>query len=82
MQIELLPEHLFGDSYNELTEFAKESKAKIIEYANEDGVRGVSIIDMQRFSEELHVQSYHLCSKHGIVLRTQSIFEIKPEPNQ
>ena len=82
MQIELLPEHLFGDSYNELTEFAKESKAKIIEYANEDGVRGVSIIDMQRFSEELHVQSYHLCSKHGVVLRTQSIFEIKPEPNQ
>jgi hypothetical protein len=25
------------------------------------------------------VQSYHLSSKHGVVLRTQSIFEIKPE---
>ena len=79
MQIELLPEHLFGDSYAELIDFAAESNAKIIEYTTEDGIQGVSILDVQRFREELHVQSYHLNAKHGVVLRTQSIFEIKPE---
>lgn len=79
MQIELLPEHLFCDSYAELIDFARESNAKMIEYTTEDGIRGVSILDVQRFREELHVQSYHLSSKHGVVLRTQSIFEIKPE---
>jgi hypothetical protein len=78
MQIELLPDHLFGDSYNELVEFGKESESKLIEYTTDDGERGVSILDVQRYNDELHVQSYHLNSKNGVVLRTQSIFELKP----
>jgi len=78
MQIELLPEHLYGDSYQELTDFGKEAGAKIIEYTTDNGQRGASILDVQRYNEELHVQSYHLHSKNGVVLRTQSIFEIKP----
>jgi hypothetical protein len=78
MQIELLPEHLFGDSYLELSEFADEVNAKVIRY--EDGAsRGLSILDVQRYNDQLHVQSYHLNSEHGVVLRTQSIFELKSE---
>ena len=78
MQIEFLPEHLFGDSYDELSEFADEVEAKVIRY--DDGKeRGLSILDVQRYNDQLHSQSYHLHSDHGVVLRTQSIFELKPE---
>jgi hypothetical protein len=78
MQIEFLPDHLFGDSFTELTDFAQEVNAKVIHY--EDGKnRGLSILDVQRYNDQLHVQSYHLHSEHGTVLRTQSIFELKPE---
>jgi hypothetical protein len=78
MQIELLPEHLFGDSYLELSEFADETNAKVVRY-EEDGNRGLSILDVQRYNDQLHVQSYHLNSENGVVLRTQSIFELKSE---
>jgi hypothetical protein len=78
MQIELLPEHLFSDSYIELSKFAEEVNAKVIRY--DDGAnKGLSILDVQRYNDQLHVQSYHLNSEHGIVLRTQSIFELKQE---
>jgi hypothetical protein len=75
----LYAEHLFGDTYQELTEFGKETGAKIIEYTTDAGEHGVSILDVQRYNDELHAQSYHLHSKNGVVLRTQSIFEIKTE---
>ena len=78
MQIELLPDHLFCDSYQELVEFGEEAGAKIVRYKNNDA-ESVSIIDFQRYNDQLHVQSYHLKSEHGTVLRTQSIFELKPE---
>lgn len=78
MQIELLPDHLFCDSYQELVEFGEEAGAKIVRY-NDNDTESVSIIDFQRYNDQLHVQSYHLKSEHGTVLRTQSIFELKPE---
>tara|TARA_B100001964_G_C14220220_1_gene594915 strand:- start:1441 stop:1989 length:549 start_codon:yes stop_codon:yes gene_type:complete len=78
MQIELLPEHLFGDSYMELSEFASDTNAKVIRYEDE-AHKGLSIIDVQRYNDQLHVQSYHLHSDNGVVLRTQSIFELKSE---
>ncbi len=78
MQIELLPEHLFGDSYMELSDFAEEVNAKVVRYEDENG-RGLSILDVQRYNDQLHAQSYHLHSDHGVVLRTQSIFELKPD---
>ena len=81
MQIELLPEHLFGESYMELTEFAEEAKAKVIHYTTGD-FRGLSILDVQRYNDQLHAQSYHLNSKHGVVLRTQSIFELKQDSSE
>jgi len=79
MQIEVLPEHLFGDSYLELSEFADEAKAKVVRYQT-DKSKGLSILDVQRYNDQLHVQSYHLHSDQGVVLRTQSIFELKQDP--
>ena len=75
MQSEQLSDHLFGDTYDELLEFAQESEAKIIKW--EDGEHhNLSIIDVQRYNKQVHAQGYHLQSEHGHVLRTQAIFEI------
>ncbi len=35
----------------------------------------LSVLDMQAFSREVHVQSYHLLASSGVVVRTQTIFE-------
>jgi len=78
MQIEVLPDHLFGDSFQELVDFGEECGAKIVRYDNGKH-HGASIIDVQRFNDQLHAQSYHLQSEYGVVLRTQTIFELKPE---
>ena len=37
--------------------------------------RGMSIVDVQRYAKELHVQGFHLLSEGGLVLRTQALFE-------
>ncbi len=39
--------------------------------------KNLSILDIQRFSKEVHAQSYHLFASSGLVLRTQTIFEHK-----
>ena len=78
MQMEFLPSHLFGDSYKELVEFGEETQAKVVCFSD-DKQYCASIIDVQRYNDQLHTQSYHLQSKHGLVLRTQTIFELKPE---
>ena len=39
----------------------------------------LSLVDLQRFADQVHVQGYHLRSDCGMVLRTQSIFQIKDE---
>ena len=79
MQIEFLPDHLFGDSYQELLTFGEESNAKILRWSEDNSPRNALILDVQRYNDQLHAQSYHLQSQYGIVLRTQSIFEIKQE---
>ena len=39
----------------------------------------LSLVDVQRFRNELHLQGYHLRSQPGLVLRTQSMIQL-PEP--
>ena len=78
MQSEQLSDHLFGDTYDELRSFAHESNARIIE-RTENTFQHMSILDVQRYNKQVHVQGYHLQSEHGHVLRTQSIFEIIAE---
>ncbi len=75
VQTEQLPESLYRDTYNELTEFAEETSAITHAWQDEDGGRCASILDVQRFRREVHAQTYHLIAQGGIVLRTQAIFE-------
>jgi hypothetical protein len=34
---------------------------------------------MQRFADQVHIQSYHLRAGCSLVLRTQTIFQIKED---
>lgn len=78
VQTEQLPEALYRDTYLELTEFARENEALLHEWTDADGGKNATILDVQRFRREVHAQSYHMISRGGVVLRTQSIFEHLP----
>lgn len=74
IQTETLPDNLYSDTYEELTEFAVERNALVHLWEEETGLCA-SILDVQRWRKEIHAQSYHLLSAGGIVIRSQTIFE-------
>ncbi len=75
VQTEQLPETLYRDTFEELTEFGRENDALMHAWQDDDGGRCATILDVQRYRREVHAQSYHLIAHGGVVLRTQSIFE-------
>lgn len=77
IQTEQLPESLYRATYQELTAFGVESKALMHTWNDDDGGRCASILDVQRFRNEVHAQAYHLIAAGGVVLRSQTIFEAK-----
>ncbi|MEM9063959.1 MAG: DUF2617 family protein [Planctomycetota bacterium] len=74
VQTEQLAENLYLATYREMLEHAEEVDATCHRFADESG-ECLSMLDIQQYSREIHVQSYHLLSAGGLVLRTQSIFE-------
>lgn len=77
VQTETLSENLYIATFDELHQYATEAHALIHQWQDECG-RCLSIIDMQRYNGEIHAQSYHLMAQGGLVLRTQTIFELVP----
>ncbi|MCC6676988.1 MAG: DUF2617 family protein [Phycisphaerales bacterium] len=76
VQTETLSDNLFAATYEEMLDFGRESGALTHAWEDESG-RCLSMIDVQRYSTEVHAQAYHLIANGGIVLRTQTIFEVK-----
>lgn len=82
-QTENLSGTLFDSTYEELKAFGEESGALVHEWgangrsalSSHATSRGMSIVDVQRYAREVHVQGYHLLSDGGLVLRTQALFE-------
>lgn len=77
VQTEQLPESLYRATYQELTDFAKESQAMLYTWLDEDNGKCASILDVQRLRGEVQAQAYHLIASGGVVLRSQAIFECK-----
>ena len=77
IQTELLIDHLYLDTYAEMLEHGRECEGLMSMWSDESGKPNLSLLDMQRFSDQVHVQSYHLRSDCDLVLRTQSIFQVK-----
>jgi hypothetical protein len=79
MQTETLSDHLFLSTYNELREHAIDGDCLMSEWTDESGKPNLSVVDVQRYNREVHVQGYHMRSDCGLVLRTQSIFQVKKD---
>lgn len=74
VQTETLSENLFAATFDEMVSFAAEVNGMCSIW--EDGAgRCLSLIDIQRYPQEIHAQAYHLQAHGGVVVRTQTIFE-------
>jgi hypothetical protein len=75
VQTESLSENLYIATCDELSAHAREN-GSLVHPWEEDSGRGLSILDVQRYANEVHSQAYHLLPTGGVVIRTQTIFEI------
>jgi hypothetical protein len=75
VQTETLSEHLYRDTMAEMLDHAREVNAVQAQWDDAVG-RCLSMIDVQKYRGEIHAQSYHLIASGGIVVRTQTIFEL------
>jgi hypothetical protein len=77
VQTETLTDHLYLSTYNELLDHGRDRNALLTLWSEENGKANLSMIESQRRCNEIHIQCYHLRSDCGLVLRTQTIFELK-----
>ena len=77
MQTEMLSDHLYLGTYQELVDHGRNGEGVLTTWEDELGRPNLSLVDFQRYRDEVHGQGYHLRSDCGLVLRTQSIFQIK-----
>ncbi len=75
IQTESLTDNLYLATMREMRNFALESDALFHQWKDNEGVENLSVLDVQKFKREFHVQSYHMIGATSMVLRTQSIFE-------
>ncbi len=74
VQSEQLSENLYLATYDEMLALARLNDAVHLRWEDEAG-RCLSVVDVQKYSKEVHAQCYHLVASGGVVLRTQTIFE-------
>lgn len=77
IQTENLTDNLYMATLREMQDFTRETGSLCHEWQDASGVPALSVLDTQKYRREFHVQSYHLLGGSGMVLRTQSIFEIR-----
>jgi len=76
VQSETLTENLYLATHKEMIDFAEESGALCHQWQNDDDLPSLTLLDLQKYKREFHLQSYHLIGAGSTVLRTQSIFEV------
>lgn len=87
VQTETLTENLYASTYKEMVGYAEDTGAMVHKWSIPGGTAGgavhggsasgrcLSVLEIQRYPREIHVQSFHLVAEGGVVLRTQTIFE-------
>jgi hypothetical protein len=77
IQTENLTDNLYQATFREMQDFVSDTGSLAHEWKTADGLSCLSLLDAQKYRREFHVQSYHLLGVNGLVLRTQSIFEMR-----
>ena len=75
IQVESLTDNLYMATYREMLDFSLEAEALSHQWGDEHARPSMSLLDVQKYKREFHLQSYHLLGEARTVLRTQSIFE-------
>lgn len=85
LQTETLPPPIYQTTYREMLELAEEVDALVHTWSlpprSKDAASGVSegrclsMLELQRFDDEMHAQSTHMYPVGGLVLRTQTVFQ-------
>ena len=75
-QTEQLSTHIYNETYDELDELARDQNAVAHRWTDSEGPC-LSIVDAQPLANYIQFQAYHLIANENLVLRTQSIFELK-----
>jgi hypothetical protein len=76
IQTETLTDHLYLSTYNELVEHSRMSESLMTAWHDAAGRHNLSLLDTQKFNDQIHVQTYHCRSDCSLVLRTQTIFQV------
>ncbi|MEX0654799.1 MAG: DUF2617 family protein [Phycisphaeraceae bacterium] len=76
IQTESLTDNLYNATLREMEDFVRETGSLSHGWTDRAGVACLTALDVQKYKREFHIQSYHLYGSSGMVLRTQSIFEI------
>ena len=76
VQTETLEHHLYRSTLMEMVEYAG-SPDCIHHRWRDEGGENLSVLELQRYNDELHLQTWHLRAETGLVLRSQSVFMIK-----
>lgn len=76
IQTEGLTDNLYQATYREMIDFAEETGSIMHAWVDGEGAECLSVLDAQKYKREFHIQSYHLLGASGMVLRSQSIFEL------
>jgi len=77
-QEEQLSQTLYDATRHEITTYAQKRELMVADSpANNDGTGGfLSVLDIERRSQELLVQSFHLFDESQMVIKTQGIIEV------
>lgn len=75
VQTESLSENLYLATYEELLDYGKEVNGLILQW-NDPASKCLSMLDLQRYAKEIHAHCYHMVGNGGLVIRTQTIFEL------
>jgi len=76
IQTETMPEHLYLSTYKEMLVHGRSHESLMSVWTDDQGKPNLSVLDMQRYRSEIHVQGYHLRSDCALVLRTQSMLRL------
>jgi hypothetical protein len=77
VQTEVLSDNLYSSLLQEMIEFTLAKKVLAHRWVEGDSrFESGSFIDVQRLAREVHVQTWHLESPSGFVIRSQTIFEL------
>ncbi len=83
VQTETLAEHLYLGTYKEMLTHGRDNESLTVVWGDPLTQKpNLSVVDLQRYKSEIHAQSWHLRSDCGLVLRTQSMFQLNEQPKR